>query len=136
MSRFQGVSLPSGLSDKKIETEVRKMGLDLLQKMNTVSSEIGISNSGSNANGAFFQSSDGYMICNIRLNLGTASQAWTFPKRFVNTPTVVGMMVSGSNARIITLDNVSPTSCTVLGWTDSGAASSDARNVVAYGFWK
>jgi len=92
--------------------------------------------SGSDANGSFFQTPDGYMICNIRLNLGTASQSWTFPKVFVNTPTVVGMMVSGSNARIITLDNVSSTSCTVLGWTDAGAASSDARNVVAYGFWK
>jgi len=40
MSRFQGTILPSGLEDKRTETETRKMGLDLLKKINTLDDDL------------------------------------------------------------------------------------------------
>lgn len=39
MSRYQGTILPSGLEDKKTETETRKAILDLLKKINEVYEE-------------------------------------------------------------------------------------------------
>jgi len=39
-NRFQAINLPSHLSDPSDDTKIRKMGLDILQKLNTTYSEL------------------------------------------------------------------------------------------------
>lgn len=40
MSRFKGITMPSGMVNQKDETEVRKMGLDVLKALNTIYDEL------------------------------------------------------------------------------------------------
>jgi len=91
---------------------------------------------GNDGSATYSQSSSGIMHAARRLALGTASQTWTFPVPFSANPIVQSLMISGSNARMPTLDTISTTAATILGWNDAGAANADPRNISAFGRWR
>lgn len=140
--------------------EIQKADLDLLKKINILQDQItaldtgsslmltsfttmaeslaavGVYDSGANANGRWVRFNDGTMLCAHTLNLGTATQTWTFPQVFITPPSVQATMVSAA-AVLATTNNLSAASVDVLGWTTLFIlASTGARTVFAMGAWK
>lgn len=135
MSRYQGTLLPSGLEDRKTETETRKSVLDLLKKINEVYFDL-FPVSGSTDTGNYTKFPDGTMIASTLLNLGTASQNWVYPVPFVgDNPIITSAPVAGT-PRFCSVNNISLTSVDILAWQDTGATSTVSRGVMAVGRWK
>lgn len=106
MSRFQGILLPSGMENSKDETEVRKMGIDLLKNDNILYEEL-IPVSGSNSNGSWVKFPNGTMM------------QWGITASIANS--IVGVPVS------FPISWLSPPVVTYIG-TANRAGSSEAGN--------
>ena len=154
MSRYQGTLLPSGLEDKKIETETRKSVLDLLKKINEIYSEL-FPVSGSNTMGDYIKFPDGTMECRFMDTVSvTTNQAtggifrstpdspYTFPVPFVGRlPIVVpiGQSTSGLIWGVLSaVSTTTPVSLTgvLLRAEGSSVAGTGTLGYVAYGYWK
>lgn len=135
MSRFKGITLPSGMVDKKDETEVRKMGIDILKNLNVAYEEL-FPVYATTDMGDYIKFPDGTVIAWENLTQGTATQVWTYPLTITGAIVTVTPGTSGA-AMGTTSNTATPTTSVNTHCFDAaGAGVTVNRRVMAIGRWK